>query len=70
MNEHQFGILLNEIKQIKRLVALSSLGDGTQTDQILKLSRLGFKTSETANILGTSPNTVRVILSRKKKVKK
>jgi DNA-binding CsgD family transcriptional regulator len=59
---------------IIKLMVLLKAQDKNQSEQIWLLSAAGLQPKEIANILGTTPNTVRVILfglrKRKAKVKK
>ncbi len=62
--------ILQELKIIKKLLAQNILSGETQTKQISKLNSLGFQPKEIAEILGTTPNTVNVALSKLRKSKK
>lgn len=63
--------LLNEQKKTNRLLAILVLrGLDSKTDQILLLSDAGFKPSEIADLVGTTPNTVSVTITKSKKGKK
>lgn len=50
-----------------RLVALLLIQGKKQTDQFIMLSKAGFQPKEIAEMVGTTPNTVRVALSRLRK---
>lgn len=54
---------------IIKLLAMNLMkdSDGTQKDQVVKLSKIGLQPKEIANILSTSSNTVRVTLSTARK---
>jgi len=56
---------------ITKLMVLLKAQDKNQSEQIWLLSAAGLQPKEIANILGTTPNTVRVILFglRKQKAK-
>ena len=63
--------LLREISQkLSALIALNLPDDESVKDSVARLGRLGLSTSEIAGIVGTTPNTVAVLKSRIKKVKK
>ena len=63
--------LLNEQKKTNKLLAILVLrGIDSKTEQILLLSDAGFKPSEIADIVGTTPNTVSVTITKSKKGKK
>ncbi|MGC1120509.1 MAG: sigma factor-like helix-turn-helix DNA-binding protein [Candidatus Methanofastidiosia archaeon] len=66
--------ILEEISRrmdrIIRLLALNLVKDmETQKEKILTLSSFGFSSSEIAELLGTTPGSVSVTLSRTKKKK-
>ena len=61
-NEEQ---ILQELKQISRLLALTLIKDLTnKTEQIEMLNRYGFQQKEIADILITTPNIVSATLSK------
>jgi DNA-binding CsgD family transcriptional regulator len=66
--------LNTKLDVIVKLMVLLKAEDKSQSEQIWLLSSAGLQPKEIANILGTTANTVRVILSglrkRKAKVKK
>jgi len=72
MDERQFKEIASRIDLIIRLLALDIVKDlKVQKDKIIALSSFGFGPSEIAKLLGTTPNTVSVVLSEiKKKTKK
>lgn len=53
-----------------RLTAIGLFGDKTQRDKIELLATAGLGAKEIAELLGTTPNTVRVALSGLRKKKK
>jgi DNA-binding NarL/FixJ family response regulator len=61
--------LLVEIKKMVRLLSIIAIGDKKQIEQIEVLSKAGFQPKEIADLLGTTPNTVRVSLTKIKKLK-
>ena len=67
MNEDK---IVEELKNIKRLLALSLIKDKNQTEQIKFLSDAGFQPKEIAEIINTSANTVRVTKTRIRKSEK
>jgi len=66
--------LLKEISQkldaLYKLVLASAIFQRSQQDQILFLSLAGLKPKDIAKIIGTTPNTVRVRLTRMRSKKK
>lgn len=56
--------------KLVNLLALLLVQERKQPDQIVLLSRAGFRPSEIAELLGTTPNTVSVQLSVQKRAKK
>jgi len=59
--------IIEELKNIKKLLAYSLIKDQPQGEKIEFLSSAGFQPKEIAEILNTSSNTVRVTLSRIRK---
>jgi len=53
-----------------RLAALSLVRDKTQREQYVLLSSAGFQPKDIADIVGTTPNAVRVALSNIRRQKK
>ena len=70
MTEKQFQEFIKKFDRHTRLVAIALLADKKQQDQITLLSQAGLQPKEIAELLGTTPNTVRVTLSTKIKNKK
>lgn len=62
--------ILYELRIIKKLLAHNLLTGNSQTKHISKLDSIGFRPKEIADLLGTTPNTVNVALSRVRKSSK
>ena len=62
--------IIEELKDIKKLLALSLTKDQSKVEQIEFLSNVGFEPKEIAEIINTTANTVRVSLSRIRKKSK
>lgn len=63
MTEPKEEEILQELQRISRLLVLIAMKDQSQQkDQIAALSRVGLEPKEIADLLGTTPNTVRVAL--------
>jgi DNA-directed RNA polymerase specialized sigma24 family protein len=58
------------LKLLVRLTALNTMRGLPQREQISLLNQGGFSPKQIAELVGTSSNTVRVELSRSRKVKK
>lgn len=54
--------MIERLDRMLRLLAITAVKGMPQTAQIATLSRAGFPPKEIAEILGTTPNTVRVTL--------
>ena len=54
--------LNSKLDTIIKLMVLTKAEDKTQSDLIWMLSNAGMQPTEIANMLGTTPNTVRVML--------
>lgn len=67
MNQETEIEILNELRRITKLLALTVANDKTQKEQIALLSGVDFQPKEIANMIGTTSNTVRVTLARLKK---
>ena len=65
----QDGVTALESKLVK-ILALHLVHEREQSDQIDLLSRAGFRPAEIADLVGTTPNTVRVLLSQERAAKK
>lgn len=59
--------VLEELKNIKRLLSIIAAKGMTQREQIASLSRVGFGPKEIADLLGTTSNTVNVTLAKLRK---
>ena len=62
--------IIEEVKDIKKLLALSLTKDQSKVEQIEFLSNVGFEPKEIAEIINTTANAVRVSLSRIRKKSK
>jgi DNA-binding CsgD family transcriptional regulator len=55
--------ILDELKKVTRLLSVIATRGLSQRDQIAALARVGFSPKQTAELLGTTANTVSVYLS-------
>ena len=62
--------LLEKIDALVRLTALGVIRDKEYPEQVELLSSIGLQPKEIADLLGKTPNSVRVTLSRIRKGKK
>ena len=62
--------IVERLDRLTNLVAIGLLGGKTQREQIRLLSKGGFPPREIAELIGTTPNTVRVELAAIRKVNK
>ncbi|MGA2173333.1 MAG: hypothetical protein ABSG82_10055 [Sedimentisphaerales bacterium] len=62
--------VISRIDKLIRLVATGLVIGKSQTEQVGLLSRAGLQPKEIADIVGTTPNTVRVTLSTARKQNK
>jgi DNA-binding CsgD family transcriptional regulator len=62
--------IVERLDRLANLVAIGLLGGKTQREQIRLLSKGGFPPREIAELVGTTPNTVRVELTSIRKDKK
>lgn len=69
MDEKQFNLLLNRLDTIARLLALNLPKELTLTQKIEILSEMGLQPKDIGPILGTTPNSVSVLLNKIKKNK-
>ena len=67
MNDKQFTEILNKLDLLIQLLALNLVSEKKQQNQIMLLSKVGMQPKEIAKLLDTTPNTVRVTLSRFRK---
>jgi hypothetical protein len=68
MSEKQFMELAKKLDTLIKLTAINALQGKTKAQGISILSGLGFKPREIANILNTTPHSVSVVKSARKKV--
>lgn len=61
--------ILEELRKMNRLMATISLRDLSKRDRIELLANVGFPPREIAELIGTTPNTVSVELSKLKRRK-
>jgi len=59
--------ILEKLDLLVKLTTLSIVKDKDFKEQVKLLSSVGFKPKEIADLLGTTPNSVRVTLSRIRK---
>lgn len=69
MDETQFNELMRKMDILIKLASFDAMKGRSKTDQILRLSDLGFDNKEIAEIVGTTSLTVRVTKSTRKKKK-
>lgn len=62
MDEKQFQILSGKMDTIMKLLALNALQGKELKEQVWLLSSSGFQPKDIADVLGKTPNHVRVIL--------
>jgi len=67
MNDKKFTEILNKLDLLIQLLALNLVSEKKQQSQIMLLSKVGMQPKEIAKLLDTTPNTVRVTLSRIRK---
>lgn len=67
MPDQQNDEVITRLDKLIRLVATNLVIGKSQTEQIGLLSRAGLQPKEIADIVGTTPNTVRVTLSTARK---
>ncbi len=70
MESDELREISEKLDVLTRLTALLLTEEKKQADQFLLLNRAGFKPKDIAELLGTTPNTVRVALSTLRKKKK
>lgn len=69
--ESEFELKLEEkLRQALRLLGILAVKGLSQQEQIAILSRVGFSPKEIAEVVGTTPNTIRVTLVSIRKVEK
>jgi DNA-directed RNA polymerase specialized sigma24 family protein len=68
MNESKEDEILQELRRISKLLALTATRElKQQTEKIELLYNIGFQYKEIADLIGTTPGTVSVALARIKK---
>lgn len=70
MDDEQFAKLLIRLDTITKLLAANLPQEMTVTEKIILLLSVGLRPVQIANILGTTPKYVSVVLDRAKKAKK
>ncbi|TKJ35707.1 MAG: hypothetical protein CEE38_13940 [Planctomycetes bacterium B3_Pla] len=63
-------VLNEQVERLTKLVALGVIGEKSQNEQIALLAKVGIAPKDIAQLIGTTPNTVRVQLSTMRKRKK
>lgn len=58
---------LDELRSIKKLLALQSIGDKDFKEQVLLLNSIGFQPKEIGEITGKTANSVSMVLHRSNK---
>jgi DNA-directed RNA polymerase specialized sigma24 family protein len=66
-NEQSKAELQSELKRISRLLAIALAVGKKQSEQVILLSKAGLEPKEIAELIGTSANTVSVLLSKLRK---
>jgi len=64
MSDPQLKLISDKLDTLIRLQIASLTIDKSQNDQISLLSKAGFQPKTIADLIGTTPNAVRVFLSR------
>jgi len=67
VTDDQYEGLSMKLNTLIRLIALSIIADKKRPEQFMLLSNAGLQPKEIAEIVGTTPNTVRVVLSKIRK---
>jgi DNA-directed RNA polymerase specialized sigma24 family protein len=67
MDERQFKLLSEKMDAIIKLLALKAVESKELKDQVLMLSALGFQPKQIAEIIGKTPNHIRVLLHELRK---
>jgi DNA-binding CsgD family transcriptional regulator len=62
--------ITQRLDKLINLVAIGLTSDKSQREQLVLLSKAGFQPKEIADMLGTTPNTIRVELSTLRSAKK
>lgn len=69
MNEVPWEQILKKIDTIIKLLAANSFKDKDLNEKVLLMSKLDLQPKEIAELLGKTPNSIRVMLSRMRKKK-
>lgn len=67
MDEKQFNKVSEKLDRIMKILAIQALQGKTGKESIKALSAVGFQPKEIAELIGTTSNTVSVVLSSTKK---
>lgn len=70
MSDPQLKLIGDKLDTLIRLQIASLTIDKSQNDQISLLSKAGFQPKTIAELIGTTPNAVRVFLSRTRRRQK
>lgn len=70
MSDPQLKLISDKLDTLIRLQIASLTIDRSQNDQISLLSKAGFQPKTIAELVGTTPNAVRVFLSRTRRRQK
>lgn len=69
MNEVPWEQILKKLDTIIKLLAANSFKDKDLNEKVLLMSKLDLQPKEIAELLGKTPNSIRVMLSRMRKKK-
>lgn len=69
MNEIPWEQILKKLDTIIKLLAANSFKDKDLNEKVLLMSKLDLQPKEIAELLGKTPNSIRVMLSRMRKRK-
>jgi len=69
MNEVPWEKILKKLDTIIKLLAANSFKDKDLNEKVLLMSKLDLQPKEIAELLGKTPNSIRVMLSRMRKKK-
>ena len=67
MEKQQFEQISTKLDVIIKLLALNAVQDKELRTQVLMLSSFGFQPKQIADVLGKTPNSVRILLHRIRK---
>jgi hypothetical protein len=68
MSEFEYQKINQKLDMLIRVIAIGLIEDRTQNDQMRLLAKVGLQPKEIADLLGTTANTVRVGLSKQRKL--